>query len=93
MIAEIKVGRGYNHGLRDGMLFGIFYRDQMKHIHSCTCTVGYEQSAFSFTVPPNCPVSLPEISESSLEIKPIVSDGVTVVNKFLADLLFELDHK
>lgn len=92
-IVEITVGCGYNHGLRDGMLFGVFHRDQMKLVTSCTCTVGYEQSKFSFPIPENCGVSIHEITKQRMEIKPIIPDGVTLINKFLSELLFELDDK
>ena len=90
-IMEITVGCGYNHGLRDGILFGIFHRDQMKLVHACTCTVGYEQSKFSFAIPANCNISIHEMSTQRIEIKPIIPDGVTLVNKFLSELLFEID--
>lgn len=93
MVVEITVKSGFNHGLRDGMIFKIFHIAQMKPILSCSCTVGYEQSKFTFAVPPNCPVSLHEISESSLEIRPIIPDGITIVNKFLAELLYEIDSQ
>jgi hypothetical protein len=92
-IVDIIVKSGLHQGLRDGMLFGIFYKAQMKHIHSCSCTVGYDQSTFTFTIPPNCPVSIHDISVDSLEIRPIIPDGVTIVNKFLAELLYEIDNQ
>jgi len=91
-IMEITVGCGYNHGFRDGMLFGVFHRDQMKLVNSCTCTVGYEQSKFSFPIPATCDISIHEMSKQRIEIKPVIPDGISLVNKFLSDLLLELDN-
>lgn len=89
---EVVISEGYNHGIRDGMMFAVFYRDKMYLMGSCACTAGLEQSSFVFSFPPNCPIGLEELKPDKLEIKPIIPDGIAKTNNFLAELLYTLEH-
>ena len=83
---QIIIDKGFGDGIRDGMKFKVFHKQQWTEVGMCGCTATFTQTTLDVPISPNCPIKPSELRKEDIEIRLVEPLDNCKVNQLIASI-------